>query len=264
MTPVRSEGVSAGLRPAPAEAEATATATATAKACIPWDGGEGTDGGGRCKYVHVSSVAPSMALTPPPSVPSPPPTISRDLSECHGLLLVGVDLGRHVDPRHAWMLFDQLSKYSISIGFDPSEAQMDQQTPDNCRRRGGVGLRGVSRMDAAAKPTRTYLRRPRNPTPPRPHGIPAVAVAVAVEIEVEVAGQRPALQQVQGAALPNHPQRRRISRLPPAQIVASHATPCQPHCASARLPNAPPPAMPMNMPVNSSALRRLRAGGTRP
>jgi len=58
-------------------ATSTTTATVTAKACTPWDGGEGTDGGGRCKYVHVSSVAPSMALTPPPSVPSPPPTISR-------------------------------------------------------------------------------------------------------------------------------------------------------------------------------------------
>ncbi|HDS1826387.1 TPA: hypothetical protein QEM95_07120 [Stenotrophomonas maltophilia] len=28
-------------------------------------------------------------------------------------------------------------------------------------------MRGVSRIDAAAKPTWTYLRRPRNPTPPR-------------------------------------------------------------------------------------------------
>ncbi|PWQ84294.1 hypothetical protein DKY64_19115 [Stenotrophomonas maltophilia] len=28
-------------------------------------------------------------------------------------------------------------------------------------------MRGVSRMDAAAKPTRTYLRRPRTPTSPR-------------------------------------------------------------------------------------------------
>ncbi|QDY47866.1 hypothetical protein DUW70_04570 [Stenotrophomonas maltophilia] len=36
-----------------------------------------------------------------------------------------------------------------------------------CQRRGGVGVRGVSRMDAAAKPTWTYLRRPRTPTPPR-------------------------------------------------------------------------------------------------
>jgi len=33
----------------------------------------------------------------------------------------------------------------------------------------------------------------------------AVAVAVAVEVEVEVAGQRPALPRVQGAALPNTP-----------------------------------------------------------
>jgi len=157
-----------------------ATSTATAKACIPWDGGEGTDGGGRCKYVPVSSVAPSMALTPPPSAPSPPPTISRDLSECHGLLLVGVDLGRHVDPRHAWMLFVQLSKYSISIGFDPSEAQMGQPPPEICQRRGGVGVRGVSRMDAAAKPTGTYLRRPRTPTPPRQPQNAALAVALAV------------------------------------------------------------------------------------
>ncbi|OWQ69673.1 hypothetical protein CEE57_12755, partial [Stenotrophomonas maltophilia] len=32
---------------------------------------------------------------------------------------------------------------------------------------GGVGVRGVSRMDAAAKLTGTYLQRPRTPTPPR-------------------------------------------------------------------------------------------------
>ncbi len=57
---------------------------------------------------------------------------------------------------------------------------------------------------------------------------------------------------------------KRSSRLPPAHTTASQATPCHPHCASARLPSAPPAAMPMNMPVNSSALRRLRAGGTRP
>ncbi len=39
--------------------------------------------------------------------------------------------------------------------------------PANCRRRGTVGLRGVSRMDAATKATWTYLRRPRTPTVPR-------------------------------------------------------------------------------------------------
>ena len=36
-----------------------------------------------------------------------------------------------------------------------------------CQRWGGVGLRGVSRMDAAAKPPWTGSRRPRNPTPTR-------------------------------------------------------------------------------------------------
>ncbi|MDH6331645.1 hypothetical protein M2299_002477 [Stenotrophomonas sp. 1278] len=85
------------------------------------------------------------------------------------LLLVGVDLGRHgrstpcVD---ALRSFDQLSKYSISMEIHPRMAWI-YQTPGNCRRRGGVGLRGVRGMDAAAKPTRTYLRRPRHPTPPR-------------------------------------------------------------------------------------------------
>ncbi|OWQ71625.1 hypothetical protein CEE57_10030 [Stenotrophomonas maltophilia] len=39
----------------------------------------------------------------PATGPTPPSTGLRDLLECHGLLLVGVDLGRHVDPRHAWM-----------------------------------------------------------------------------------------------------------------------------------------------------------------
>ena len=100
----------------------------------------------------------------PATGPTPPSTDLRNLSGWHDLLLVGVDLGRHVDPRHAWMSFVQLSKYSISISIS---IEMDPPSPGICRRWGGVGLRGVSRMDAAAKPTRTYLRRPRNPTPPR-------------------------------------------------------------------------------------------------
>gem|GEM_PF-6405238 len=42
-----------------------------------------------------------------------------------------------------------------------------------CRRRGTVGLRGVSRMDAATKPPWMGLRRPRKPTVPRhPAGSP--------------------------------------------------------------------------------------------
>jgi len=45
----------------------------------------------------------------PATGPTPPSTDLRNLSGWHDLLLVGVDPGRHVDPRHAWMLFDELS-----------------------------------------------------------------------------------------------------------------------------------------------------------
>ncbi len=77
----------------------------------------------------------------PATGPTPPSTDLRNLSEWHDLLLVGVDLGRHVDPRHAWMRFVQLSKYSISISIE-----MDPRSPAICRRWGVVGLRGVRGM----------------------------------------------------------------------------------------------------------------------
>ena len=74
----------------------------------------------------------------PATGPTPPSTDLRDLSEWPGLLLVGVDLGRHVDPRHAWMLFVQLSKYSISMEFHPRMTGI-QQTPGRCQGWGGMG-----------------------------------------------------------------------------------------------------------------------------
>ncbi|MDV3516719.1 hypothetical protein, partial [Stenotrophomonas sp. C1657] len=59
-----------------------------------------------------------------------------------------------VDPRHAWMLFDQLSKYSNSnsnsMEIHPRMAWI-HRIARICHRWGGVGVRGVSRMDAAAK-----------------------------------------------------------------------------------------------------------------
>ena len=61
---------------------------------------------------------------------------------------------------------DRLRMLPSTHGVDLPERI--KPSPGTCRRRGGVGLRGVRGMDAAAKPTRTYLRRPRNPTPPRP------------------------------------------------------------------------------------------------
>ncbi|MEW2986109.1 hypothetical protein AB1A91_21610, partial [Stenotrophomonas maltophilia] len=56
-----------------------------------------------------------------------------------------------VDPRHAWMLFDLDSEYSIPTEIHPRMAWI-HQIAEICQRWGGVGVRGVSRMDAAAKP----------------------------------------------------------------------------------------------------------------
>ncbi len=57
---------------------------------------------------------------------------------------------------------------------------------------------------------------------------------------------------------------RRNSNAPPAAAVATSVTPIQPQCASARLPSAPPAAIPMKTLTISTALRRLRAAGSMP
>jgi len=50
---------------------------------------------------------------------------------------------------------------------DSSTNGVDPQTAEICRRRGGSGCGGVSRMDAATELTWTYLQRPPQPDPPR-------------------------------------------------------------------------------------------------
>ncbi len=77
----------------------------------------------------------------------------------HGLLLVGVEPGRHVDPRHAWMLFVQLSKYSISMEIHPRMAWIYLRH----RKSVGDGVvwvgRTVGAMDGAIEPPWMGLRR---------------------------------------------------------------------------------------------------------
>ncbi|MCW2065357.1 UNVERIFIED_ORG: hypothetical protein M2420_000695 [Stenotrophomonas maltophilia] len=69
-----------------------------------------------------------------------------------------------------------------------------------CQRWGGVGLRGVRGMDAAAKPPWMGSRRPRNPTPTRqPTESPLLLLLLLLLL------LRLWPLQVQGAALPNNP-----------------------------------------------------------
>ncbi len=87
-----------------------------------------------------------------------------------------------VDPRRAWMnfqrnrIFRQLNEehprmawiYRVDQGDTHQEQAMPfRQIAENCRRRGGSGCGGVSRMDAATELTWTYLQRPPQPDPPR-------------------------------------------------------------------------------------------------
>ena len=108
------------------------------------------------------------AADTPATGPTPPSTVSCDLS--------GIAFCR-AEPCSAQI--SQISKHSISMERLPRMAwiyRVDQgrhlpTAAGNCRRRGTVGLRGVSRMDAATKPPWTDLRRPRKPTVPRPPSV---------------------------------------------------------------------------------------------
>ncbi len=189
---MRKRGGSAGLRPAPAEDEARAAATATATATaqrlsVGWRGGSGC--GGRCKYVPVSSVAPSMALTPPQPDPPRLRQIPDAVGRCRpwstpGSMLcmdeIQSMISKSVGTSIHGLRGSNSSKSNISVvhrtasarGVDP---RVDQgrhppefrQIAENCRRRGGSGCGGVRGMDAAAKPPGTGSRRPPQPDPPR-------------------------------------------------------------------------------------------------
>jgi hypothetical protein len=109
------------------------------------------------------------------------------------------------------MLFDQLSRYSISIEIHPrvawiyvstkvdthqGQAMPFQQIAEICRRRGGSGCGGVSAMDGATELTWTYLQRPPQPDPPRhPTVRPLLQLLRLLHL----------IWRVQGAALPTPP-----------------------------------------------------------
>ncbi|AVJ31744.1 hypothetical protein CLM74_02590 [Stenotrophomonas sp. MYb57] len=79
-----------------------------------------------------------------------------------------------VDPRHAWMLFVQLSKYSISMEINPRMAWIYRNECNRHREpvEGGAvwGCRTVGAMDGAIEPPWMGLRRVLQPhtAPPNP------------------------------------------------------------------------------------------------
>ena len=187
-------GGSAGLRPAPAEAVVPAAGRQpqqqqqkrAIRGMAGWFRLRGPLQVRPCKLgrrIHAAHA--------PATGPTPPSTVFRDLSEWHGPLLVGVDLGRHgrstpcVDAlRSIVEIFDFVGNSSThGVDLPPSSG--------NCRRRGGMGLQDRWRhgwrhrapMDGfTACPAAPY--RPAQPTE---NPEPAVAVAFAVALALAVA-----------------------------------------------------------------------------
>ncbi len=122
----------------------------------------------------------------PATGPTPPSTVFRDLSE-RRTALVGVDLGRH---GRSTPCVDEFIRYLTDVstkvdtyqqprepveGGAVSECGVSAAWARGMPRAGWAGRRTpvlpcaqeCAREQAAAKPTGTYLRRPRTPTPPR-------------------------------------------------------------------------------------------------
>ncbi|CAM0124369.1 conserved hypothetical protein [Stenotrophomonas maltophilia] len=68
---------------------------------------------------------------------------------------------------------------------------MDLQIAGLCRRRGGSGCGGVSRMDAATELTWMYLQRPPQPDPPRHPTECLLLLLLSLQLEAG-AGRSPA------------------------------------------------------------------------
>ncbi len=121
---------------------------------VGWRGGSGC--GRRRKPIHGGLAAASM----PRTLPQPDPPRLRQFSAI------------------CWKYYWGQIRFPPENGSDPRLISISDKSVDQgrhlptaaglCQRWGGVGVRGVSRMDAAAKPPGTDLRRPRTPTPPRP------------------------------------------------------------------------------------------------
>ncbi len=151
--------------------------------------GVGRAGGlrrGRCKYVHVSSVAASMRLTPLRSPPARPRTVS-----------VCVHHGKEREDQkrkriaslciHAW----RGSTVSTKVGTYPQSqvTHRHRETIGGGAGGGGGGRATVGAMDGAIEPPGTGLRRVLQPhtAPPNPQQ-PRAALALALALALASAG----------------------------------------------------------------------------
>ena len=133
-----------------------------------------------------------MALTPPQ--PDPPrlrqiSAICRNGLACSWWVSTLVDT---VGPRHAWMFFVQLSKYSIrwkSIHAWRGSTGTNPTVVGNLSKAGRCRIAGCPRHGCRGQaPKDGFTASPKPDTAPPSHGMPAVAFAVAVAVALASAG----------------------------------------------------------------------------
>ncbi len=177
------EGCPAGLAPCTRGSAGRwpAASTATAEAGFLRDGGVGPVAGdavnpslGACRGIH--------AADPPATGPTPPSTVFRDLLDMpmgSDPFSVGKRIRPHFDCRYLTDVSTKVDTYrqhTESVrGGAVSECGVSAAWARGMPRAGWAGrptpvlpcAQESAHEQAAAKPTRTYLRRPRTPTPPR-------------------------------------------------------------------------------------------------
>ncbi|TPD72364.1 hypothetical protein FJP69_00335 [Stenotrophomonas maltophilia] len=122
----------------------------------------------------------------PATGPTPPSTDLRELSGRRSvMLLAGVDLGRPVDPRHAWMLFEifdfQWRFIHAWRGSTGQREPFEGGAVSDC----GASAPWMARLSLQGRTCGVPAIRHRTALPQN--------AAVASAVAVEVAGQRPAL-----------------------------------------------------------------------
>ena len=194
-------------------------------------GREGGLAGGRCKYVHVSSIAAcscALSCAHGKARVGRPAQPARGMPRAHAAhapsqpTLPATDNFLRTAGRSQRKKQKQkpVLQAFVSTKVDTYQSRTTfRQTAGICRRRGGSGCGGVRGMDAAAKPPWTDSRRPPQPDPPRQ---PTECRLLLLLLLL--------LRRVQGAALPETLPSQQASATA-ARVRPSHAS-SRPEAAS--------------------------------
>jgi len=172
-------GCSAGLRLAPATS--WSNSNSNSRSWFPVGSRAGSGCGGRCKYVHVSSVAASMRLTPP----QPDPPRLRQISAiCRSTPCVDESLS---DSEINWGQI-RFPKENGSDPMTPCRTRINPTVTGKLSKVGRCRIAGCPRHGCCGQaPMDGFTASPQSDTAPPSHRQPRAALAFALALAVDVA-----------------------------------------------------------------------------